>query len=252
MAVPLIISTSLSGLGISLSWATSTTNTMGHLLSEPGPGVTLYLAGVPSSWTIANTSGNMSGSSFVFSAEPASWSALGSSANFTLYWTDATGTQQYAYTIPMSAGSTTFPARTWSPTSTAYLGVSGTAPVAQTSSSLSSVTPMYNVVISPEQSDTAVAVPGPSSVPALAQFFAGSARTGLIVLKDGAATPHLQPFLVGPGSGTYNVTCTTGSDPLGNLQGSTGSASHTGSSTATFSTADTSTAAPIYVGWYTA
>ena len=247
MAVPLSISTTISGLGVSLAWTASTTNTMGHLLSEPGPGVTLHVADAPASWSILYTGGklfNATGSSFVFANEPTDWSVLSGTVNFTVYWTDASSKQQYAYTVPMTATGT-YPNRTWTATNASYGGASVTPTNGDGSTS---PTAMFNVILGPETADAAVVIPGEASSVALAQMFVGSSRVGLIVLED--AANNTVPFLVGPYSGTV-WTGPANTDPIYALSGPSAVA-HTGSTKAVFSTADTSSAQPIYVGYYTA
>jgi hypothetical protein len=239
MAVPLSISTNISGLGVSLAWTASITNTQGHLLSEPGPGVTMYLAGTPASWSALYADGklyNVTGSTFVFTSEPAGWAGLSGTTNFTVYWEDAAGVQRYAYSVPMTP-SGSFPARTWTATNAAYGGASVTPTNGDTSVT---ATGMFRLVISPEQTDAA-AVPGSGSSPVLAQMFVGAQRTGLIVLTDGTTA---QPFLVGPYSGVV-WSGGAGANPIAAL-------ASTGVTNVIFSTADTSTISPICVGYYTA
>ena len=238
MAVSLGYTQSISGLGVSTSWASTATNTIGHVLSE----TPVYLAGTPSTWTIAWLSnGNMTGSSFVFSAEPAAWTALSGTVNFTVYWLDVNSNQQGVYTVPMTATGS-FPTRTWSPTAVAYAGTINTGSTAAPTNGITSSTgtTMTSLVIAPETTDAATAIPGSTSSPPLAQFFATGTRVGLIVLKDGASGKV--PLLVGPYAGS--VWTGTGSSPISTL-------ATTGATNCLFSTADTSALAAISVGWMT-
>ena len=255
MATALNVTTSVSGCGVSGSWVTSTSNTEGHVLSEPAPAATLYLAATPSTYSIKYTGGilyNGTGSYFTFASEPTAWSAVTGTSNFTVYWTDATGTQQYAYTVPLTA-SGTYGTRTWTATNSAYGGASTVPTDGQSNITL---TTMFNVVIAPETVDASVTIPGTdgttaSALPVLSQFFATCSRTALIVQKDSNASPNKVPLLLGP----YAGSCWTGSgtNPISTLMGSGGGAgtANKGSSSALYSTADTSYAAAINVVWYT-
>ena len=257
MAVSLGVTTSLSGLGVSTSWTQTSINTLGHVLSEPGSGVTLYLAGTPTSWSVQYTASSLyngTGSAFVFSStEPSGWSGLSGTVNFTVYWLDVNGNQQYAFTVPMTA-SGSFPSRTWTATNTTYGGASVTPTNGITN--VTSTT-MLNLVISPETTDALTVIPGSAgttalATPVLAQFFATGSRVSLIVLKDSNSTPNAAPFLVGPYAGT--VWTGSGTNPISTLMGSGGGAgtANKGASNCVFSTADTSLAVPILVGWMTA
>lgn len=255
MATALNVTTSVSGVGVSGTWTSSTTNTEGHLLSEPAPAATLHLAAAAPTYTIKYTSStlyNSTGSVFTFTAEPTTWSPLTTGQTFTVYWTDASGNQQYAYGVTMDP-SGTFPARTWTTTNVAYGGAS-TAPTDGQSNS--GQTTMFGVVIAPETADAAVTIPGSDgttaqATPVLAQMFATSSRTGLIVLKDSNSTPNKVPLLVGP----YAGTCWTGSgtNPISTLCGSGGGSgtANKGASNAVYSTADTAYSGTINVVWYT-
>lgn len=245
MSTILNVTTNVSCLGVANSWTTSTSNTFGGTQSEDS----LAIAGTPASWTMKWTTGSpgklysTAGASFVFSAEPSTWSSLTNGQRFTVYWTNAAGVQQYVWGVTMNY-SGSHPLRTWTATNAAYKGKSTADPTDGELSSSTTPT-MFNIVIAPETTDAQCIVPGTASDPALAQMFVTGARTGLIVLEDDAA--NLVPFLVGPFSGS--VWTGSGTCPISTLTG-TGTPA-TGATKAWYSTADTSIVTPIVVGYLT-
>jgi hypothetical protein len=259
MSVSLSVQTSVSGGGVSGSWITTTNNTEAHVLSEPGPSDTLYLAATAPTYTIKWTTGspgkfyNTTGAAFTFTAEPAGWTGLTNGQLFTIYWTDAAGVQQYAYSVAMNATGT-FPARTWTATDAACGGES--AVEATNAQSNAVQTTMFNVVIAPETVDAALRIPGTdgtteNATPVLAAMFASSSRVSLIVLKDSNATPTQVAMLLGPYSGVCWTG--TGTNPIATLDGSGGGTgtANKGATNALYSTADTSVAGTVNVVWFT-
>jgi len=242
-ATPLIISTTVAGLGVNANWNSNLYKPFGALYTL----VPTYIAGQPNSWTVTWSGTQWTATSFGFTTEPASWAALGGSAlNFTIYWTDINGNPQFSGVVNLTPSASTAP-RTWTLTTNPTTPVNSTnASIftgTQVGTAINATYPFNNLAISPEAVDASVIVPGSASSPALQYMFVMAQRNGMVILKD--ASSGKIPFVVGNLAGTVWPGGASGSDPIYTL------ASHTGCTNAVFSCADTNTLGNIYVGYYT-
>jgi hypothetical protein len=191
------LTTSVSGLGTANSWTTAATTAIGEQ-----HGVVPYLgASVSSSassgWTIGAITGGgavdaalAATTSIAFTAAntPTSWTAgtgvasgpvltTATTYKCTLYWTDASGVQQYAYGVPLTLTIAAGVSHTWAAGSVNCYYAS--ANLAAQSSSAATVT---NIVVCPEVITACDIVGNAVASDSITGLTISSSRTGLAAL----------------------------------------------------------------------
>lgn len=191
------LTTSVSGLGTSNSWTSSVTTSKGDL-AGPTPYLGASVSSAASSgWTIGAITGGgavdaalaaTTSIAFTIANTPTSWiDGTGSDSGpvlvtgrtyfCTLYWTDASGVQQYAFGVPLLLTIAAGVSYTWSAGSVNCYYAS--ANLAGQSSSSSTVT---SIVICPEVIEPCDIVGNAVASDSITGLTISSSRTGLVAL----------------------------------------------------------------------
>jgi len=140
--------------------------------------------------TLAIAGGVVTGQ-FNFITQPAGW-PTDTTVNFTVFWIDANGNQQYVFGLTPTSVSVAGP-YTVTFTSVTGLGYSATT--------LASIAGAIDVTLAPE-TVSALYIDGTTNLAtSITAMAVTSTRVGLVVFKTNDGSPVYQPVLVGPTSG---------------------------------------------------